>query len=68
MKVNSFKDELKQLDAKELLVKLDTLRREQFSLKLNASTSHLKDYSQFGKTCANIARVLTELRIKGVKC
>jgi ribosomal protein L29 len=67
MKTSNFKDEVKNLDVKELYMKLDGLRREQFSLKLNASTSHIKDYSQFKKTRKNIARILTYLRNKGVK-
>jgi len=68
MKVNAIKDELKQLGVKELLVKLDGYRREQFGLKLNSSTSHIKDYSQFRKARKNIARVLGSLRLKGIKC
>jgi ribosomal protein L29 len=67
MKVNKLKDELKQLDLKGLIIKLDALRRDQFSLRLNSSTSHVKDYSQFEKGRKNIARVLTYLRQKGVK-
>lgn len=67
MKVNKFKDELKQLGIKELVTKLDALRRDQFSLRLNSSTSHVKDYSSFAKNRANIARILTYLRQKGVK-
>ena len=37
------------------------------ALRLNSSTSHVKDYSQFKKARKNIARILTYLRQKGVK-
>ena len=37
------------------------------ALRLNSSTSHVKDYSQFKKGRKNIARILTYLRQKGVK-
>jgi ribosomal protein L29 len=67
MKVTKFKDEIKQLGLKELIIKLDAVRRDQFSLRLNSSTSHVKDYSQFRKGRKNIARILTLLRQKGVK-
>lgn len=67
MKTAKFKDELKQLGIKELILKLDALRRDRFSLRLNASTSHVKDYSQFSKGRKNISRVLQALRLKGVK-
>ena len=67
MKISKFKDELQQLQIKELIVKLDALRRDQFSLRLNSSTSHVKDYSQFKKGRKNIARILTALRQKGIK-
>lgn len=67
MKVSKFNTEIKDLGIKELIIKLDALRREHFSLKLNASTAHVKDYSQFAKGRKNIARVLTQLRQKGVK-
>lgn len=67
MKVTKFKDEIKQLGLKDLIVKLDEFRRNQFSLRLNSTTSHVKDYSQFEKNRKNIARILTELRKKGVK-
>ena len=67
MKVTKFKDEIKQLGVKDLIIKLDALRRDQFSLRLNSSTSHVKDYSQFEKNRKNIARILTYLRQKGVK-
>lgn len=67
MKSTQFKDELKKLEIKDLIFKLDALRREYFTLRLNSSTSHVKDYSEFKKTRKNIARALTLLRQKGVK-
>jgi ribosomal protein L29 len=68
MKIRKFKDDIKQLGVKDLRIKLDELRRSLFSLRLNSTTSHVKDYSQFGKIRENIARILTELRQKeGVK-
>lgn len=54
-------DELKGLNQAELQVKIDGWRRELFGLRLNASTSHIKDYSQFKKLRKNIARGLTLL-------
>ena len=64
MKVTKLKDELKQLDVSELKVKLDAVRRELFNVQLNATTAHVKDYSQFGKLKKDIARVLTFARQK----
>lgn len=67
MKTNKIKDEFKQLEPKGLALKLDALRRDLFSLRLNSSTSHVKDYSQFKKNRKNIARILTYLGQKGIK-
>jgi ribosomal protein L29 len=67
MKTNKLKEDLKQLEIKDLVIKLDAFRRNQFTLRLNSSTSHIKDYSQFKKGRKNIARILTYLRQKGVK-
>lgn len=62
MKIRKLNDELKQLGIEELKVKLEDYRRERFTLRLNAVTTHVKDYSQFNKAQRNIARVLTCLR------
>lgn len=62
MKLDEIKDELKQLDMDALKAKIDTWRQELFSLRINASTSHVKDYSQFKKLRKNIARALTYVR------
>ena len=67
MKTGNFKKELSELNIQELIGKLDALRRDHFSLRLNSSTSHVKDYSQFKKSRKNIARILTMLSQKGVK-
>lgn len=57
--MNVKKDELKSLNANELSQKIEQLRQELFTIRLNASTSHVKDYSQFNKLKKNIARALT---------
>lgn len=67
MKSTQFKEELKKLEINDLVIKLGELKREYFTLKLNSSTSHVKDYSEFKKSRKNIARALTLLRQKGVK-
>lgn len=67
MKITEFKNEIKSMGQKDLMTKLDSLRRDLFSLRLNSMTSHVKDYSQFNKIRKNIARVLTVLRQKGNK-
>ena len=59
MTVKEFKNDLSQLKADDLKDKLDSLRRELFSLRINASTAHVKDYSQFKKLRKNIARAET---------
>lgn len=61
MKITKVKDEFKQLDVQDLQEKLDNLRRDLFGLKLNSSTSHVKDYSQFKKLRKNIAQASTYL-------
>lgn len=62
MKLNEFKKELASLTVNDLHERLDSLRRELFSIKLNKSTAHVKDYSQFGKLRRNIARIETYIR------
>jgi ribosomal protein L29 len=64
MKSQGVKKELERLGVKELEGQLDGLRRELFSLKLNAVTAHVKDYSQFKKLRKNIARAKTYLKNK----
>lgn len=64
MKVTKIIDEFKQLPVNSLREKLDSLRRDLFSTKLNAMTAHVKDYSQFKKLKRSIARALTILHQK----
>lgn len=61
---NNIVPELRVLTEEQLHDKLDTLRRELFSLKLNASTTHIKDYSQFKKLKKDIARAAMVLNEK----
>lgn len=61
MKTNKEKEDFEGMGAQELGKKVDSLRRELFSLRLNASTAHVKDYSQFSKLRRRIARALTYL-------
>ena len=64
MKVQKIREDLKDLSVEELEIKAETLRKELFSLRLNSSTTHLKDYSQFKKLRSGVARVLTYLEQK----
>lgn len=67
MKITKIKEELQKLSQQELLEKLDVVQRELFGLRLNSSTAHVKDYSQFGKLRKNKARIATYLRQAGRK-
>ncbi len=64
MKVTKLNDEFKHMDAKQLREKLEQLRGHLFTLKLNAKTSHVKNYADFKLLRGNIARVLTFVREK----
>lgn len=64
MKVTKFNSELENLDLNELFQKRDQLKREHFSLRLNAMTAHVKDYSQFKKLRKDIARIMTQINDK----
>ncbi len=59
MKKMQFKKELKKLTVNQLQEKLEDLQKGLFSLRLNATTAHVKDYSQFKKFKRQIACVLT---------
>lgn len=48
----------------ELRVMLEGVRHKLFTLKLDAQSAHVKDYSQFKKLRRTCARVLTHLRQK----
>jgi ribosomal protein L29 len=62
MKVAKLRSEITSLSGAELIRRADELRRELFTIRLNAATAHIKDYSQINKLRKNIARVLTQLR------
>lgn len=62
MKRGDLKEELRRLSVSDLQIKLDQFRKELFSLRLNTSTAHIKDYSQFKKLRSNIALVQTLLK------
>jgi ribosomal protein L29 len=59
MKLKELKQELQAMNAQQLKEKVDVLRRELFGLRLNATTSHVKDYSQIAKLKRGIAMGLT---------
>lgn len=56
--------EITQLSANDLSLALGETRRAIFGLRLNAATTHLKDYSQYKKLRKQIARILTVARSK----
>ena len=60
------KKELKNMDLQKLQEKLVELRKESLMLRLNSVSTHIKDYSQFGKIRKDIARVLTLIKQQGV--
>ncbi len=64
MKIDTLKSDAKNLTQEELAAKCVALQQELFSLRINRTTSHIKDYSQFKKIRKNIARLLTYLRQK----
>lgn len=59
MKRKDLKVELRNLSDNDLQIKLNQFRKELLSLRFNASTTHIKDYSQFKKMRSNIALVQT---------
>ena len=67
MKNKKFVEEISNLSTDKLQEKLDQMRRDLFSLKLNAQTGHVKDNSQFTLMRRNIARVQTMLREQELK-
>ena len=64
MKVAKDREDFKSMEAGELKTKIESVRRELFSLRLNASTAHVKDYSQFSKLRKKVARAMTYLSKK----
>lgn len=61
------KEDLAHLGINELKQEIVQLKKELFNLKLNASTMHLKDYSQFKKLRVKVARAFTHLRSHEVR-
>lgn len=59
--MNNLKKELKELSPKELSTRVDSMRRELFSLRLQSATNAIKDKSLFKKLRRNIALGLTLL-------
>jgi ribosomal protein L29 len=53
--------DLNLLNYAQLQEKLEEVRRELFSFRLNAVTAHVKDYSQFAKKRKTIAQLLTRM-------
>lgn len=59
--MNKEKAILKSSDAHKLNEKILEYRTNLFKLRLASTTGHIKDYSQFKKLRANLARALTYL-------
>lgn len=62
MDMRKVKKEIKQLSGNDLHEHINALRQDLFGLRLNASTSHVKDYSQFKKLRRAIACAMTHLQ------
>lgn len=61
------KDNFANLDVNELQKEVVSSKRELFNLKLSASAMLVKDYSQFKKLRAKIARILTLIKQRASK-
>ena len=57
--------EFANLDNEALKKEAAALKQEFFNLKLNASSAHLKDTSQFKKLRKGVAKILTEINSRG---
>ena len=64
MKVTNSRQELKALSKEDLREKIEHLRKDLFTLRLNSSTTHVKNYSQFKVLRRTISRALTYLQQK----
>lgn len=62
MKQKQEMQKLSKLDGAEVAKHLAVARDELFTLRLNASTAHVKDYSRFKTLRKRVARMLTVLR------
>lgn len=65
MKKN-MKQELRNLDAGELKARIEQMRRELFSVRLNTVTKPVKDRTYFKKARRDIACALTVLQEKSI--
>ncbi len=61
MKRKELQKELASMDFKQLIVKAAELKARLFSLKINSSTGHVKNYAEFKLLRKDIARVFTRL-------
>lgn len=59
-----FMQRLQQLSVEELQDKLNNTRRNLFSLRINAVSTPVKDYSQYKKLRKQSARILTAMNEK----
>lgn len=66
MKLVKEREQFKGLSQEELGKKVNELKRELFSVRLNSMTAHVKDYSQFKRLRRSVARALTILNQKRV--
>lgn len=64
MKREQVKKELQQMPVDQLHKKLEETRKELFTLRLNAITSHVVNFAAFKGLRKNIARILTILKSK----
>ncbi len=55
------KENFSNIETDALKNEVHSLKMELFTLRLNASAMHVKDYSQFKKLKKRIAQALTEL-------
>ncbi len=62
--MNKEKTELKAMNINELANKVEEYRAELFSMRLNATTEPVKNYSKFKQLRKNIARALSYLNQK----
>jgi len=63
-KIDRYNESLRKQDAAGLQADLIKLRREQFSLRMQAASGQTVKSSDFGKSKKNIARVKTVMRQK----
>jgi large subunit ribosomal protein L29 len=64
MKDISLFQKLQQLSVESLRNRLESARRDLFGLRVNATTSQVKDSSQYKKLRKDIARIMTAMRSK----